>query len=627
MNHKSEYTFKITSRGIALAGLGLALLATPARSQESTNELVHELDAFSISANRFEIPVQQVGSTVDVLDAFELQNGGEVFLVDALREIPGIYMRNNGGPGGSFGITTRGLSSNRPKVLINGIEVSNPSNGSMINLGNLFTGSASRVEILRGPQSSLYGADALAGVIAIDTLGLESAEGGRAFLGYGTYDTYDYGLGHSGSQDGFSWSVDGMIHESEGFSAQTPDYGSAWADDDSYDNTTLSSAVQYEFKEGGRVYASALYLDTYSEFDPGDPAWVWGIPGGDHYATTEQLFARVGGEFRVQDNWVSTGSVSYSDVDTASYSDGSPYFASGKRYKYDWVNTVEASEGWTFVAGLEHETEENLSDVGNRDDTSVFMENVVAVNEQLDLTLGGRYDDNSAYGEEFTYRATFSYRIDEMDARIRGSFGSSFQAPTFYQLFNESYGNVNLKPESGKGWDLGFEKSLLDGKLSFSSTLFGNDISDRIVWNGVYENVEEYKSVGVENAVRYFVSDTLRLKASYTYSDAEENGSVEALRVPRNVGSLGANWTGLDGKLGLNVDAQFVSSQFSDSGSRFDNVKLEGFEVVNFAANYELSDQYSFWLRVGNVFDNEYEEIAGYQTAGANVHTGVRLKF
>lgn len=624
MKHNIEYNYKSSSHSL-LVGLSLACLVVPARSQENGNQLTYELDAFTLTASRIEIPVQQVGSTVDVLDAGELSRGQDLFLVDALRDVPGLVMRNNGGPGGVFGTTVRGLSSNRPTVLINGIEVSNPSNGEIMNLGNLFTGSASRVEILRGPQSSLYGADALAGVISVDTLGVDSAAGGRALLGYGSYDSYDYGLGHTGSRGALSWSIDGMIHESEGISSQPESNGPAWADEDGYDNTSLNSAIRYQVNDDVSLHASALYLDTYSEFDPSYPAW--GTPQGDNYATAEQMFARIGSDFRIRDNWTSTANFAYSDVETLSYTDGDEYFASGKRYKYDWVNTVNAVEAWTFVTGVEYEKEENVSDIGDRDDSSIFVENVLKLFDRLDLTLGGRYDDNSAYGEEFTYRATFSYRIEDLDARVRGSLGSSFQAPNFYQLLNPYYGNRDLKPETGKGWDLGFEKTFLEGRLQASSTVFGNKVSDKISWDGVYKNVSEYESVGVENALSYYLSPALRFKAAYTYSDAEENGGQEALRVPRSVGSLGVNWVGLDGKLSLNLDALFLSSQYSNGSERLAGRKQSGYEVVNLAASYQLHELYSLWMRVGNVLDSEYEEIAGYQTYGANAQAGIRFNF
>lgn len=627
MKQKSEYQYKIVCRTAVTASLGLACIATPARSQDIDSQSVHELDAYSISASRFEVPIQQVGSSVDVLEGFELNKGHDIFLVDALRDVPGIVMRNNGGPGGTFGITTRGLNSNQPKVLVNGIEMSNPSNGAMFNLGNLFTGATSRVEVLRGPQSSLYGADALAGVISVDTLSFDAIQGGRAFAGYGSHDTYDYGLGYTANAGALSWSVDGMIHESEGFSSQDPAYGPAWADDDTYDNTTLTGAINYDLADTLRVYASALYIDTYSEFDPGDPAWIWGTPAGDYYSTAEQYFARIGGAFEVRDNWESSVSLGYSDIDTLSYTDGSEYFASGKRYKYEWINRVQASEGWNFVAGVEHETEENLSAVGYRDDTSVFFENVIAASRSLDVTIGARYDDNSAYGEEVTYRGTFSYRIQDTDSRIRGSYGTSFQAPTFYQLFNPTYGNTDLMAETGKGWDLGFETAFADGKLLLSAAIFGNDIEDKIDWDGVYKNLSHYQSEGIEASLRYFVSDSLRLNFTHTYSDAEEDGGLEALRVPENVSTIGVNWTGFEGKLDLNLNTLFVSSQYSDSASRAAGMKLEGYEVANLAATYDLSEQYSLWLRVGNIFDAEYEEIAGYQTDGLNFNAGVRLGF
>lgn len=622
---------------IVATGLALACLLAPARSQEAGSDGVFELESYSVVASRLEIPIQQVGSSVDVLDSYELQSGQDTFLVDALRGVPGIVMRNNGGPGGVFGITSRGLSENRPTVLVNGIEVSNPSNGQIMNLGSLFTGTASRVEVLRGPQSSLYGADALAGVIAVDTLSPGAKPGGRVLLGYGSYDTYDYAIGHSGSSDGISWSLDAMRHESEGFSSQPGEFGEgqaldgsfnpAWQDDDTYDNTTLSGTVRYETSESLSLFASALFTDTYSEFDPGAPSlWTQGV-GGDYYSASEQLFITTGADFRIQDNWTSSAKLAYTDVDYLSFSNGFAYNATGERLKYSWINQIEANERWSLVAGLEYEDEKNLSDVGSRRDASAFVENVFSANRNLDVTLGARHDDNSVYGSETTYRATFSYRIDKLDARLRGSIGSSFQAPSFFQLFNATYGNMDLKPESGRGWDLGIEKSFLDGKLSAGSTLFGNKVTDKIIWSGRYENVDEYESVGVENSLRYYASDSLRFKLAHTYSDAEQNGAVEALRVPRNVLSLGINYQALEGRLGLNAEFLAVSSQFSSPGSNFGGLKLEGYEVLNLAANYKLDDLRSFWVRVGNVFDSEYQEIAGYNTAGANVNAGIRLNF
>lgn len=628
MQQISEYKKANTARRLALAGLSLAWLASPARSQDEAELATHELDAMVVSANRMEMPVQRVGSSVELLERFELERGQETLLLDVLRSVPGIHLRNNGSPGAVFGMTTRGLSSNRPKVLINGIEAGNPADGEIMNLGNVFTGNLSKVEILKGPQSSLYGADALAGVIAVETLGPGERQGGRASLGYGSFETFDYSIGHSGSLGRFSWAVNGVGRESEGYSVEDPARGPAWADDDAYDNKSFTGAFEYRIDEDARLFLSALVFDSFAEFDPGNPEFVFGEPAGDNTFNSDKILLRAGSDFRIAENWTSTASVHYADVDTLSFSDGSEFPSDGERYELDWVNTLVASESWSFVAGAEYEEEENRSDGGDRDNASVFMENVFRVSEKLDWTLGGRFDDNSAYGEEATWRSTFSYRLDDLDARIRGTFGTSFQAPSFFQLFNGFFGNPELKPESGEGWDLGVEKRFADGRVLLSSTLFGNEVTDKIIFtNSTFGNVDRYESVGVETSLSYRVSDTLQVAAAHTYSDAEENGSVEALRVPRNVASLNLHWTPLDGRLGVNFEGLFVSSQFSDNGERAAGVRLPGYEVFNLALRYRLDERYSLWLRAGNLFDEDYQEISGFQTAGANLNGGVRMRF
>ncbi len=620
----NKYTLTNKACTIALASLGLACAALPARSQETASDRVYDLDAFVTVASRNEMQIQRVGSSVEILEAFDLEKGQDSFILDSIRLVPGFFLRNSGGSGNSFGITTRGLSGNAPMVLVNGIEVSNPNSGRIVNLGNLMTGNVSRVEILKGPQSSLYGANALAGVISIDSLGAGQSSGGRAAFSVGSYDTFEYGIGHSGSQDGFSWSVDANVRESEGFSVQDPTFGPEWADDDAYDSTNVSSIFKYDFNEDTNMYLSMYYVDTRAEFDPGNPSTLWGVPNANNYTENEELYARLGGDFRVAANWTSSLSYDYTTVDYLSHT-ASDYMSDGDRYKIAWENTVKASEVWTFVAGAEHKSDKISGD--KMDNTSVYMENLLQVNEELDVTLGLRRDDHNAYGNETTYRGTFSYRIEGTDARIRGSFGTSFQAPTFLHL-RAPWGNPNVKPESGEGWDLGVEKSFSDGRAFASVTLFGNDIDDKIAWSGGgYSNVSQYTSKGVETSFRIQATDAIWLTAAHTYSDARETGGVEALAVPRNVTSLGLFARAMDDKLSVNVNALTVSSQFFYGQNRATTAKLDGYTVVNFAAQYDIDELYSLWLRIGNVFDEDYQEINTYQTAGTNLTAGVRLKF
>ncbi len=649
MNQKSEYKKNI-SGGLLVAGLSLACLAAPARSQEDMTRTVHELDAFTVVANRFEMPLDRVGSSVEVLGEYELNKAQQPFLLDSLRDVTGFHLRNNGGPGGAFGITTRGLNTTRPTVMIDGVEVSNPASGRIINFGNLFGGNVSRVEILKGPQGSLYGANSLAGVINVSTTDGRYATGSSLSLSYGSYDTLNASFANKGAAGGLHWAFTASRYESDGFSSVDPAYGPKWSDDDAYDASNYSLKLGYDLSEKAELYFVSYFLDTYSEFDPSaPPAAQPDSVHEDNYDETEQYFSKLGAKVELTEDWSSDVGFAYSDVDTVSVSSYGPYPSDGDRYKFHWVNTVEANGAWDLVAGFEWENERNRSGAGDHETYSYFLENVVRLSDALDLTFGARHDDLEIVGpdsdlvedrNEWTWRTSFSYRLDALAARVHGSFGTSFQAPTIIQLFGVYYGNPDVVPEKGEGWDLGFQKSFSEQNVTVSSTFFGYDIEEHIFWDmtkggwGSYEN-NDYKSVGVENSIRWDASEAFSFKVSHTYTDAEfyrdgpeyaigSRHAAEAERTPRNIYSINGNWNALDGKLNLNANFYHATSQYSTNSSVS---KMPGYDIVNVAAQYDLTDSSELWLRVDNLLDNDYEEIEGYQTAGASVYSGVRYRF
>ena len=185
---------------------------------------------------------------------------------------------------------------------------------------------------------------------------------------------------------------------------------------------------------------------------------------------------------------------------------------------------IQSSDSYQVVAGAKYEKEENKSDSGDRNEKSLYVENIFQAHEDFVFTLGGRHDDNSAYGSESTYRGTFSYKLDETEDRIwrlRGSYGTSFQAPTFFQLFS-FFGDPNLKPESGVGWDLGFEGSLAGGMTTLGITYFDYDIKDKIVYSfasNAFANEDRYFSSGIEGYVDVQVSENTVLNLAVTCSD------------------------------------------------------------------------------------------------------------
>jgi len=628
----SPVTTKSCLKTFGSLGLALFTFASPARSQELENndELV-DLDEMVIVASRSETRIDQVGSTIEVLDDTVISRSQQPFLLDSLRTISGIYLRNSGGPGQSSGTTIRGLNSNRPTVLIDGIDVSNPANGTMINLGNLFGVGVDRVEVLKGPQSSLYGANALAGVISINTADGETDPGTFLNVGYGSFRTFSSSLSTRGASGDFSWSANASYFDSTGYSVQDPAYGDAWADRDGYENSQISVKFKYKSSDSTTWTFSAFRIDSWAEFDPGDPAWIWGEADHINYTEGEQTFARLSGELDFTDKWSSKVGASYSNVNDASKSGLTrelltTYAYEGDRTRFDWTNDIEVSENWKIVAGYEYDLEDNRSDEGDRDNNSLFMENLVAVTPELDWTLGGRYDDNSVYGNHSTWRSTASYRLNSLHGRLRASYGTSFQAPSFFQLYS-SYGDPDLSPEKGEGWDLGYDQAIYDGKLMLSATLFGNEVEDKIVYSYAtytYANEATYESIGLETALKWVMTDEVDVTFAHTYTEADYGDGIAAERVPRHMGSIDVHWEVIEDVFSLNTILQHVGTQFSTKG---DASKQDAYTVVNLSGEYTYNDHTKIWARIDNLFDEDYQEITGYMTSGFAIYGGLKLKF
>ena len=619
INNKSKKT-----RFFTALVLSLFFLTSPARSQDENSEQdVYDLNPMVIVANRSEVPLNQVGSTVEILDALDISKSEQDFLLSNIRFVPGFYLRNNGSPGAAFGITTRGLNSNTPTVLIDGIEIDNPSTGQIVNFGNLFGDNVSRVEILKGPQSSLYGANTLAGVISIQTEDGKTNPGGQVAASYGAHHALSGNVSTRGAEGNLSWAYNLSYYEHQ-FSVQDPSFGPEWEDADEYENLQMSLKLKYEFDEASAIHFLAYWFDTFAEFDPGDPDFQFGAPELVNFTETTKLFSRIGGNFQIGENWNSSAGIAHNDAESVSVT-GGRFPNDGDRYTYDWKNTIKVNSKWTMVNGVEYEEEYNNSGDGDRTNTSVFLENIIEASEAFDWTLGGHYDDNSVYVDKSTWRTTFSYRLEETHARIRGSYGTSFQAPSFFQLFS-SFGDPNTKPESGEGWDIAYEQAFADGKVCFTTTLFGNEVKDKIIFSFnsfTYANEDVYESEGVENALRFQVANNASATLAYTYSDANYQDGIEAERVPRNIISLGFDFTPIE-DVNISASALAVSSQFSTRNSI---MKQDGYEVFNIAARYDVDDRTQIWVRIDNFFDEEYEEVQTFQTAGFSVYGGVRLNF
>lgn len=605
-------------KSASVAGLIVASIASPALAQDTT---AYDLEDLTVVANRMEMPLDRVGSKVEIVTALDIELDRQPFLLDNLRSTPGIVVRNSGGPGNAFGITTRGLNSNTPIVLLDGIKLSNPASGKIINFGNLFGDNVNRVEVLKGAQSSLYGADAIAGVISIQTQDGRTNPGGTLSLSAGSNETYTSNLGYNTAlSEKLSINLNASHYSSSGISIKDPALGSEWADEDSYENMNFSTKLDYEISPNTQLNFLAYYVESKADFDPSSYN-----PHPTNFSEDQNLFMRVGGETVLSEAWSSSAGFSFTNTNTASIIGLDTYPNNGDRYAFDWKNELTLNDAWQMIAGFEYEKEDNRADTGDRDNYSVYSENVLRVTDNFDLTGGVRFDDNSDYGDNITYRATANYRFTETGTRVHASYGTSFHAPSFYNL-TSFYGNPDLKPEEGDGWDIGIDQALLGGKIRVSSTLFGYDITDKIIYDygtSKYANASVYKSKGIENGISYQVTESFSAKLAYTYSDATSDDK-EAARVPRNVTNLDLIWRGLDNKLNLKLNTIYTGTQFSNA---FSTEKLPHFTLVNLSSGYDVSETVQVWARIDNLLDEDYQEIENYMTRGFSFYAGVRLGF
>ena len=259
---------------------------------------------------------------------------------------------------------------------------------------------------------------------------------------------------------------------------------------------------------------------------------------------------------------------------------------------------------------------------------AVFLQNQIELFESLNWTVGLRYDDYSTFGNNVTYRTTASYNIEEIGTRFHGSWGKGFRAPSINELFFPFFGNPNLNPEESKGWDFGVEKEILKDKLTMDVTYFENDFTNLIAaaiqpdGSFLAENVNRAESQGVETSLTYKPFTKLSLTGTYTYTDTKDREKEQQLpRRPRNRATLGINAQPLE-KLNINVTGIMVRDRIDSDGKEMDN-----YWTVDQVTRYDITRSMTAYVRFGNLFDYDYEEVTGFGTLGFTAYGGLEFKF
>jgi vitamin B12 transporter len=602
-------------------------------------------------------PLNEVPNSVTVITADDIQRDQRQTLPDALMNVPGMNVVQTGGAGGTASVFMRGTNADHVKVLVDGIDVSNPGalDGSF-DFSQMLTGDISRIEVLRGPQSGLYGSDAIGGVISITTKTGQGPPKAVFQTEAGSFGTFNQSLSVSGSQDKFSYYV-GIQHWQSASTPVTPLnllQPGAQRNNDFYDNKSYTAKLGYEVTDDLSVSGVIRYTDAKLRFTgDGDDNFNVQPDATQSTSVVHNTYSRAEAVYSLLDGRIKNYfGMSYTEAWNQNLSPQTgdngippgfgPSTNIGVRIKEDWRSVVQIAEGQTVVIGADDEQFRLYQDnpqfssvtFAQNSNKGAYVELQSEFYKHFFLVSNLRYDDNAEFGTATTYRIAPAFIIPGIDTKLKASYGTGFKAPTLEQLFVSFpafnfFANPNLKPESSVGYDYGFEQPLLNDMIRFGMTYFHNNITNLIDTNATftsYANIGLATTYGNESFVSWKVYDRLTLRFDYTYTTAKDDlTGLDLLRRPKNKETYTAIWKPLD-QLSLSANILHVGP-WKDVNRPGTETNLLGqpYTTVNLAANYTVNDQVTVFARVDNLFNVQYENPIGFDRPGLGIYGGLRL--
>ena len=615
----------------------LALMAAAAQAQgvgQTGEEGVTTLEAITVTANRTPTEKSRTGSKVEQVTKEEIEERTLVSVRDYLARLPGISFTANGGPGTTTNLYVRGLPGGYVKTLYNGIDISDTT-GIQVQAAYeyLLTGGVTGIEVLKGSQGTLYGSSAIAGVVDITTLGeVEDGISHTVEAEAGSFGTVRGRYGFAGAQDGSKITANVAGFRTDGISA-----AAGFPERDGYDNVTLDLAAEHRISEAFSVFGSLLYIDARGDFDDFDfaPPYL-PIDSLVNRTDTEIMAGRAGFNLDLLDGrWKHTFSAQAFRMDRDSTDATMTSNFIGTRQKVDYQSSFEVSQRLLLQYGADHERQKADTTTPDWnfwppipahaeaafDMTGVWAQAVVEPIDDLVLTGGLRHDEHSAFGGHTTWRGTASYLFAGAGTRLHSSLGTGFRAPSLYQLYEPTYGNAGLKPETSLSFDVGVEQKFLGDRLTTDLTYFWTEIEDLIDWAGTYIQVPgTTRAQGIEASFSYAATDWLDLGGSYTYTDSRAASGARANNVPKHVAVLSATARPAE-KWTVSGDVRFVADRMDGMGD------LKDYVLVDAKVAYQVTETTQVYLRGENLLDQDYQVIRGYGTPGIAAYAGFKTRF
>lgn len=627
----------------------LAVVALPLSAVWAEDAAPDNALEYVVTANRVQTPREQVASSTSVVTAEEIRERGVTEASEVLRTVPGVDVVQSGGLGGNTAVFIRGANSEHTLVLLDGVALNNAiSNARFFNFSSFTLEDVERIEIVRGPQSTLYGSDALGGVINIITKRGAGPATATISIEGGSQNSLVERATVAGGTERINYSASVLRQDTEGISAADAALGNE--EKDGFHNLGLAARLGVTPERGQELSLTFRRQNSTADLDNGGGV---GQDDPNRRLKNYQYFVRGQGAFSLLDGKLKpTVGVSYVDEEFRDNNDpdvlSTDFLRSiyhGSRLKFDLQHEWKTADWLTAVVGAETEEERgdseyhSVSIYGPYD--SEFQQESARhtgyyAHFQGDFlktffpVAGVRVDTNSGFGSEVTWRAGPTVALKEFGSKLFSTVGTGFKAPSLYQRYSE-YGSVDLEAERSLGIDAGIEQQLLKEQATMGCTYFHNDFDHLIDFDPnsyKFMNVSQARTEGLESFIEALPNERFSLRTSYTLTNTRNRDTGEELlrRARHKVGTelrYALSERAL-ARLGVFYVGRRLDNDFGSYPAS--SVTLGGYTTVNLSASYTLSPRMELFVRVDNLFDRSYQEVFGYGVPGVSGFGGIRVK-
>ncbi len=618
--------------------LKIALLFTTAFTSAAAFADEDEQQEIIVTASGIEQPKSETGQAITVIDRDRLDTLQSVTIADALRTLPSVSVVQKGGVGSQTSVFIRGGNSSQTLVLLDGVRINDPSspNGAF-DFGALLTGNIGQVEVLRGPNSVIWGSQAIGGVISVTTLKPTEAFAVNANAEYGYSNTVNVNANISGTTkiieaDMFEGSVGGGYYRTDGISSLV-----SGTERDGYENYTANGRLKVNLTDNFAFDFRGFYNDSKVEYDSPFGTGANALP----VSHNKQFVGYVGANLNMFEGLL-RNRVAYTRSDIKRIGTDPIVFSFNNfnvkgqvdRFEYHSAfDLIKAAS--TIVFGIEHERtftsvsfEGTPANIANTRVSSGFAQLIFRPVTGLTLTGGIRHDDYNIYGGHTTLGGNIAYTPNGGRTVLRATYGKGFRAPTLSEG-QPPFGNPNLKPETARNFDLGIEHAFLDNKAQVYAAYFNRKSTDLINYSASFqlENIDRVRTTGLETGIMLRPANGLDIRIGYSLVNAINRSATNfgkqlALR-PHDSANLSIDWQS-PWKMKLGTSVQVVGDSFDDAANL---VLLDGYTLVGIRTALPVNDKLEIYGRIDNLFDANYVTVAGYATYGRAAYAGVRARF